>query len=245
MIIQIPGILCPQVVCHELSPIHCLRRGARRPDCARPRPDAGSGSGRVDDPERRGAPHVLPWLPREAADPGKGRRSGGTAWNTDSASPCVGPTSRSIAPAGARPCTYRVHRRLQIGVEVNPEVDEVGPLLTWFLLTEDERRPTLFLGTSSDRIDSPADEQSYFLTVAKRHPRWPVSAYASLNYSEWDADFNFPFGVEVELGSRFSLRPMYDGHRTHVMFNYLGRRYNASLLWVWLESLGVSFSTSY
>ncbi len=141
--------------------------------------------------------------------------------------------------------SYSVHPRLQLGIEVNPEADEVGPLLTWFLLTENDARPALFVGTSSDRIGSPAGEQSYYLTAAKRHPSWPVSAYVSLNYSEWDAGFNVPFGVEVELGQNFSMRPMYDGHRSHLMLNYLGRRYTTSLLWVWLERFGVSFSTRF
>lgn len=140
---------------------------------------------------------------------------------------------------------YRVHPRLQLGVELNPAEDEVGPLLTGFLLTEDTRRPALFVGTSSDRIGSPAGEQSYFLTAAKHHPRYPVSAYVSLNYSEWDDGFNVPFGVEVELGERFSVRPMYDGHRTHLMLNFAGRRYGASLLWVWLERFGIAFSTRF
>ena len=141
--------------------------------------------------------------------------------------------------------SYRLNPRLQLGVELNPAADEVGPLLTWFLLTESDRRPALFLGTSSDRIGSPADEQSYYLTAAKRHPRWPVSAYVSLNYSEWDAGFNLPFGVEVELGERFSVRPMYDGQRSHLMLNYRGRGYGASLLWVWLERVGIAFSTRF
>ncbi len=141
--------------------------------------------------------------------------------------------------------SYAVHPRLQLGLEHNPEADEVAPLLTWFLLTEGDRRPALFLGTSSDRIGSPAGTQAYYLTVAKRHPSWPVSAYVSLNYSEWDADLNLPFGVEVELGQSFSLRPMYDGDRTHLTLNYLGRRYSASLLWVWFERFGVAFSTKF
>ena len=137
---------------------------------------------------------------------------------------------------------YRVHPRLQLGVELNPAEDEVGPLVTLFLLTEGDRRPALFLGTSSDRIGSPAGEQSYYLTASKHHPYWPISAYVSLNYSEWDDGFNVPFGVEFELGERFSVRPMYDGQRTHLMVNYLEERYSVSLLWVWLETLGVSFS---
>lgn len=141
--------------------------------------------------------------------------------------------------------SYRVHPRLQLGVELNPEADEIGPLVTWFLMTEGVRRPALFLGTSSDRIGSPAGTQSYFLTAAKRHPTWPVSAYVSLNYSEWDDALNVPFGVEVELGERFSIRPMYDGDRTHLMLNVSGRRFAASLIWVWLERVGIAFSTRF
>ncbi|MEE8523094.1 MAG: hypothetical protein V3T72_04115, partial [Thermoanaerobaculia bacterium] len=55
--------------------------------------------------------------------------------------------------------TYRLHHRLQVGIEANPEADEIGPLLSWFLVTEGHGRPALFLGTSSDRIGSPAGEQ--------------------------------------------------------------------------------------
>ena len=141
--------------------------------------------------------------------------------------------------------TYRIHPRLQIGIEANPEADEIGPLLSWFLATESHRRPALFFGTSSDRIGSPEGEQAYFLTVAKRHPRWPVSAYVSLNYSEWDDGFNVPFGVEFELPAGFSLRPMYDGDRTHLTFNYQKRRFGASLLWVWLERFGVAVNLNF
>ncbi len=113
------------------------------------------------------------------------------------------------------------------------------------MLTENEKRPALFLGTSSDRIGAPAGDQSYFATVAKRHPRLPISAYATLNYSEWDDGFNVPFGVEFDIGERFSIRPMYDGDRSHLMLNFHGRRLGASLLWVWLERVGVAFSTRF
>ena len=53
---------------------------------------------------------------------------------------------------------YRVFSKLQVGVEFNAKADEVGPLVTWFLLTETSRRPALFFGTSSDRIGSPEGE---------------------------------------------------------------------------------------
>jgi hypothetical protein len=137
---------------------------------------------------------------------------------------------------------YSLSPRLQIGIEANPGVDEIGPLLTWFLMTEGERRPALFVGTSSDRIGSPEGTQSYYLTASKHHPGWPVSAYVSLNYSEWDGGLNFPFGVYVDLGRGFSLQPMYDGQRSHLLLHHNRERYGVSLLWVWLEEAGISFN---
>ena len=117
--------------------------------------------------------------------------------------------------------------------------------MTLFLLTETEARPALFLGTSSDRIGSPSGEQSYFVTLSKYMPRLRASLYGSLNYSEWDGRFNFPFGAGVEMGKGLSVRPMYDGDRGHIMLNYDAMQYGVSLMYVWLETLGVSFSIGF
>ncbi len=140
---------------------------------------------------------------------------------------------------------YRLHERLQVGVEVNPKAREAGPLATLFLLTETERRPALFLGTSSDRIGSPAGEQSWFATVSKYIPWVRTSLYGSLNYSEWDGKFNLPVGAGVELGKGFSLRPMYDGDRGHLLLNYFAAQYGVSLMYVWLETMGLSLSLGF
>ncbi len=140
---------------------------------------------------------------------------------------------------------YRVIPTLQLGVEYNPVADEVGPLVTWFLLTEGERRPAMFLGTSSDRIGSPAGTQSYYLTTAKYIPGLHASPYVSLNYSQWNEGWNVPFGANLELGRGFSLQPMYDGNRTHLLATYATSRYSATLIWAWLESAGVAFSMGF
>jgi len=137
---------------------------------------------------------------------------------------------------------YRLHNRVQVGVEINPKAEEIGPLLTLFLFTETERRPAVFFGTSSDRIGSPAGEQSYFATVSKYVPLLHSSVYGSLNYSEWDEQFNVPFGLTVELGKGFSFRPMYDGNRSHLMLNYFTAQYGISAMYVWLDTLGISLS---
>ncbi len=141
--------------------------------------------------------------------------------------------------------TYRVHPRFQAGIEFNPEVDEVNPILSLFLLTETIRRPAVFLGTSSDRIGSPEGTQSYYATVSKRFGTSRFSAYASLNYSEWDDGFNVPFGVEVWFGDRLSARPMYDGDRSHLMLNYSRDVWSVSLLAVDLEYPGISFAVGF
>lgn len=140
---------------------------------------------------------------------------------------------------------YRVIPTLQIGIEYNLVVQEVGPLATWFLLTEGERRPALFLGTSSDRIGSPEGTQSYFMTVAKYLPRLHASPYASLNYSEWDEGFNVPFGANIELGRGMSLQPMYDGQRSHLIATYATPRWSASFIWAWFERAGVAASVGF
>lgn len=117
---------------------------------------------------------------------------------------------------------------------------EVGPLATLFLLTETDRVPALFLGTSSDRIGSPEGRQSYYLTVSKLLPLAPVSAYASLNYSEWDEGVNFPFGAEWFIWRGFSARYMYDGERSHAMAGWFGNSVGVSLIAVWMDTFGIA-----
>jgi hypothetical protein len=140
---------------------------------------------------------------------------------------------------------YRFLNRLQAGVEYNPVASEVSPLFNLFLFTETNIRPAVFLGTSSDRIGSPAGKQAYYLTVAKRLPSLPLSAYATVNYSEWDEGLNFPFGASVEFGKGFSARGMYDGDRSHLMFNYFYQQHGVSLMYIWIEKFGIAMSTAF
>ena len=139
----------------------------------------------------------------------------------------------------------RVHPRLQVGAEFNPAVGEVGPIATAFLLTEQGRRPAAFIGTSSDRIGSPEGTQCAYLTVAKNFDPVPVSAYVSLNYSEWDAGWNVPFGAHVEVFPRITIQPMYDGERTHLLATYAGDRFSVSAIWAWLDTPGVAVSAGF
>lgn len=129
---------------------------------------------------------------------------------------------------------------VQVGLEYNIAAAEVTPLATWFLVAEDDRRPAVFLGTSSDRIGSPEGTQSYYLTAAKAIPSLRLAPYGTLNYSEWDSGWNFPFGAHIDLGRGYSLQPMYDGDRGHLVGIWSNGRASVSALWVWFEQFGVA-----
>jgi hypothetical protein len=130
---------------------------------------------------------------------------------------------------------------MQVGLEFNAQVAEVNPLATLFVVHEAGRRPALFLGTSSDRIGSPEGKQAYYATLSKSLPAARLSANVTLNYSEWDDAINVPFGAAVDLGRSFTVRYMYDGHRSHALLDhYVGDRFGISVLAIWLERFGVA-----
>ena len=124
-------------------------------------------------------------------------------------------------------------------------MSEVGPIATWFFLPEQGKRPAAFLGTSSDRIGSPEGTQAVYLTVAKNLDPIPMSAYASVNWSEWDDGINYPFGANFEIVPRVTIQPMYDGERTHLLGTYAAERFSVSLIWAWLEEPGIAASIGF
>jgi len=137
---------------------------------------------------------------------------------------------------------YTVVPTLQLGIEYNMVAAELNPLATWFVLTETERRPAVFFGTSSDRIGSPEGMQAYYVTTAKYLPFLRTAPYVTLNYSEWDEGLNIPFGANVELGAGLSIRPMYDGQRTHLLASWATSHASVTFIWAWLESAGAAVS---
>lgn len=141
--------------------------------------------------------------------------------------------------------SFRVLPTVQVGFEYNPVVGELGPIATAFLLTETDRRPALYLGTSSDRIGSPEGTQGYYLTTAKYIPLLHASPYVSLHYSEWEEGLNVPFGANIELGAGFALQPMHDGRRTHLLGSYTRERMSVTLLWAWLERVGAAIAVGF
>jgi hypothetical protein len=136
----------------------------------------------------------------------------------------------------------RIIPTLQIGIEANMAASEIGPIVTWFVLAEESWRPTVFLGTSSDRIGSPEGTQAYYATASRSLGSLPVTAYGTLNYSEWDEGWNVPFGAYVEVAPGVTIQPMYDGERTHALLTVAKDRWSASLIAAWLEDVGLAVS---
>lgn len=135
---------------------------------------------------------------------------------------------------------YTFLRRFTAGIEYNPVVGEINPRGTIELFHEGRIRPHMSLGTSSDRIGSPEGTQAYYLTLGKIIPRTPVAPYASINYSEWDEGFNFPFGANIQFHRRWAFMPMYDGDRSHLLLNHSATHWGASLMWIWFERAGIA-----
>lgn len=144
-------------------------------------------------------------------------------------------TLRYVDTKVARPrwrfnAAYRVNPRLSVGLEFNPAVSEVLPTLNWIVSTETDRAPLVSFGTSSDRIFTPEGNRAYYVTFAKGILGTPLSPYVSINYSEFEDGFNFPFGVNVGLSPKWDFLPMHDGRRFHVLLNYKMERSNLSFM---------------
>jgi hypothetical protein len=140
---------------------------------------------------------------------------------------------------------YRITPRFQAGIEYNPVVNEIVPTANWILNRASPRLPLVTLGTSSDRIGSREGTHAYFLTFAQGIPRWRLAPYFSVNYSETDRGFNFPFGVNIALGDQWDLLPMNDGRRSHLILTYKERNWNLSLIAVYMKHPGVSIGFAF
>jgi hypothetical protein len=137
---------------------------------------------------------------------------------------------------------YRATPALQVGIEWNPAVNEVGFIGNAILQAETAARPHISVGTSSYRIGTPEGPKCYYVTFAKGFPAQKVAPYVSINYSEHDDGFNFPFGVTIELAPEWRLMPMFDGSRSHLLLTYMRENYSVSLMWVWYKHAGISLS---
>lgn len=143
--------------------------------------------------------------------------------------------------------TYRVHSRVQVGIEYNPLADDVHPLANLNLVTETRSRPALVIGTSSDRIGTP-EGQAYFATFSKDLERWialPVAPYAGVAYGTYEDRARAIGGVSLRLPKQLSSLVIFDGVHVHPTISYSFREHVFSLILVRGRQMGVSYSVQF
>jgi hypothetical protein len=108
--------------------------------------------------------------------------------------------------------------------------------------SETETKPMINLGTSSDRIGTPKGPHAYYVTFAKGLPDYKLGPYFSVNYSEFDQQINFPFGVNYGIQPGLTSLFMNDGRKSHLLVTYSKEDWSTSLMWIWFKHPGISFS---
>ncbi len=135
---------------------------------------------------------------------------------------------------------------LSVGVEVNPAANEVGPLVNWRLTSETTRRPSLMLGTSSDRIGTPSG-RAYYVTAGKsvKVGGHAVGPYVGLLWSTYEDRLLVPAGLNVPLSGGWSTQLQYDGRTTHLIASHTRGRTTVGLLAVRMKDPGLTVSVGF
>lgn len=143
--------------------------------------------------------------------------------------------------------TYRFHPRLTVGVEYNPLAEKVSPLANVVVMTETRKRPALILGTSSDRIGTPAG-QSFYATFSKNLKQatgLPIAPYAGVAYGTFEDRVRVIGGLNINFAERWSSTILYDGVRVHPLLNYTRGRHQFGVIFERGRNPGASYSISF
>jgi hypothetical protein len=127
-------------------------------------------------------------------------------------------------------------------LEWNPNAREAGFIGNYILSPETEKWPMVSLGTSSDRIGTPPGPHMYYATFAKGFPNYKIAPYISINYSEYEQGFTFPWGINYSISPTWDALFMNDGRKSHLLVTYKQPSYNVSLMWIWFRHPGISVS---
>ena len=117
---------------------------------------------------------------------------------------------------------YRVHPQFHIGLEYNPKVGEVHPLITFIPITETLNRPAIIFGISSDRIGTPRGT-SVYLTASKDLEHWtglPIAPYGGIVYSSYDKKYRPIGGLNIRFHRRVTSLVQFDGVKVHPGITY-------------------------
>jgi hypothetical protein len=145
--------------------------------------------------------------------------------------------------------TGRLSPRLQLGVEYNAHAPDakLNPVGNYFIQTEDERRPGIIAGLSSDRIGTPSG-MSYFISAQKQlgGERGRIAPYLGLSYSEFGREVLMPFGASIGLRDELVLLPMCDGKYGHTTLSWFSKRGESiSLIAVFNKRIGIAFARNF
>ncbi len=138
---------------------------------------------------------------------------------------------------------YRVGEDFQLGVEYNPLVGQVGPLVNWRVMRESDSQPAIILGTSSDRIGTPYG-QAYYVTVSKEVTEG-LSLYVGASYSEFEDKILYPAGATFQLDENWGGMVLYDGRNFTPVASYSWDTYSLSVLVARMRHPGVAFSVGF
>jgi len=143
--------------------------------------------------------------------------------------------------------TYRVHPRLQVGVEYNPLAPDASPLANFIAVTETSKRPGLILTLSSDRIGTPYG-LSYTATVSKELDDLtglPASAWVGASYGTYDDRTRPVAGINVNFKPWMWSTVMFDGRKVHPMLNFQRGRHGFTFLLTQGHNPGVTYSVTF
>lgn len=113
--------------------------------------------------------------------------------------------------------SYRFTDTFRAGVEVNPLDEDVRAIANWLAISEEEARPALLLGTSSDRIGT-SGGQAFYATLSKDLEQWtslPIAPYAGASYGTFDDELEAIGGLVVRWTDAWTSYHTWDGHNLH------------------------------
>jgi hypothetical protein len=117
---------------------------------------------------------------------------------------------------------YRWHPRFHVGLEYNPKVGEVHPLITFIPVIETKNRPAVIIGLSSDRIGTP-EGTSLYVTVSKDLQHWtglPLAPYGGVMWGSYEKKFRAIGGLNIRLPYRMTSLIQFDGVKVHPSLTY-------------------------
>ncbi len=143
---------------------------------------------------------------------------------------------------------YRWHPRVHFGVEFNPVVGELHPLVTLIPVTETENRPAVIVGFSSDRIGTPSGS-SFYVTASKDLQHWtglPIAPYFGVVYGTHEHRWRPIAGLNMRLRKNLTSLIQFDGVKVHPTLTYsFNETHSLTLLMIRGTSPGMSYTFSF